>query len=264
MRLAAFTVLTMLALARAAPVSDPLNIAAHDLLKSFEGSTPGEQQRFVSSHCPDLTAAKITYAATTEPDISALLQDHGVTVAKNIAMIPGVLVSRALRVIGLGLSRIPPVCISLLTLITHPNLSTQIPMNSLFLLAAALTTISIVGGAPVDVALRDSAQPFPIFEATIAQLTTAGTIPLGMRPGLGAAQLSVVGGGAMSVRQGDVNHIASRDDEVTLGDQSLDRIMAALFKSMGEVRVGLQKNVDGTLSRRGGRRGPPAMHPLVR
>ncbi|KAJ6498631.1 hypothetical protein DFH09DRAFT_1446529 [Mycena vulgaris] len=137
-------------------------------------------------------------------------------------------------------------------------------MNGLFLLAAALTTISIVGGAPVDVALRDSAQPSPTLEATIAQLTTAGTIPVGMRPGLGAAQLSVVDGGAMSVRQGDVNHIASRDDEVTLGDQSLDRIMAALFKSMGEVRVGLQKNLDGTLLRRGGRRGPPAMHPLVR
>ncbi|KAJ6498625.1 hypothetical protein DFH09DRAFT_1103158 [Mycena vulgaris] len=206
-------------------------------------------------------------------------------------MIPGVLVSRALRVIGLGLSRIvrdspglhfdsarlplirasrkfisrpsASLCISLLTLITHPNLSTQIPMNSLFLLAAALMTISIVGGAPVDVALRDSAQPSPILEATITQLTTAGTIPVGMRPGFGAAHLSVVGGGAMSVRQGDVNHIASRDDKVTLGDQSLDRIMAALFKSMGEVRVGLQKNVDGTLSRRGGRRGPPAMHPLV-
>ncbi|KAJ6492369.1 hypothetical protein DFH09DRAFT_369177 [Mycena vulgaris] len=90
MRLAAFTVLIMFALARAGPASDPLNIAARDLLKSFEGSTPEEQQRFVSSHCPDLTAARITYVATTEPDIAALIQAHGVTVAKVITYVQSV------------------------------------------------------------------------------------------------------------------------------------------------------------------------------
>ncbi|KAJ6586395.1 hypothetical protein DFH09DRAFT_1432267 [Mycena vulgaris] len=86
MRLTALTVLTMFALARAAP-ADPLNIAARDLLKSFEGSTPEEQQSFVSSHCADLTPSKITYVARTEPDIAAVLHDHGVTVDKVIAYV---------------------------------------------------------------------------------------------------------------------------------------------------------------------------------
>ncbi|KAJ6586397.1 hypothetical protein DFH09DRAFT_1308429 [Mycena vulgaris] len=61
--------LTALALARAAP-ADPLNIAARDLLKSFEGSTPEEQRRFVSSHCAALTPSKIACSSQSLCNIS--------------------------------------------------------------------------------------------------------------------------------------------------------------------------------------------------
>ncbi|KAJ7480960.1 hypothetical protein FB451DRAFT_1395014 [Mycena latifolia] len=141
-------------------------------------------------------------------------------------------------------------------------------MHCFYSLAAALMTLALVAGAPVDVAPRDSLQPSPVVDTMIAQLVHMGTVPAaGARPGLGTALSSVVSDTQLDGRQGQVNHIGQRDKVAGAENQNAALVIAALFQTMAEAKMSLKSGMDGSLSRRGGRRGgrasPPAMHPLL-